>query len=741
MKKLVIVESPAKAKTINQYLGKEYLVKASFGHVRDLPSSVIGVDIEHNYEPKYIITSKGKKVIKELKSDLSKSNELILATDLDREGEAIAWHLVAALNPKVSVSRIVFNEITKTAIQKSIQKPRPIDQDLVDAQQGRRILDRLVGYKLSPFLWKKVYSGLSAGRVQSVAVRLIVEREDEINNFKPEKYWVIKAIFTTEDNQDYEADLAKIDDKSVSRISESALAKETFAIVEKSKYQIANIKKSPREKYPSPPFTTSTLQQEAARKLGMSVKQTMKIAQDLYEGMEINGRGTVALITYMRTDSVNLSDSAIKQAREKINKSFGVKYLPEKAKVYTQSGKRTQEAHEAIRPVDFNIDPEEIKDSLDSQHYRLYSLIWKRAIACQMSNAQITDISVETSSIKTSKVYTFLTKGYKIDFDGFLRVYEESKDEENEAFQKLPNVKVKDNVKLKKPSLEAKETQPPARYTEASLVKELEKKGIGRPSTYAPTIATIIERNYVTKDEKRLSPTEVGTIVVNLLKEHFDKVIDYNFTAHMEDALDDIAEGKEKWQTVVDEMYKPLSSTLQEKMKSVEKVNSEKELKEKCPECGKPLVERLGRFGRFIACSTYPKCKYTRPIIDDISKKSQKEVSQKEGKKCPKCKKGELVTKEGRFGPFFACSLYPKCKYTEAIENKISVKCPNDAGDLVQKRTRKGKIFYGCANYPKCKTAFWGEPLNESCPDCKNILIKENGKIKCSQCDYQKDSQ
>lgn len=736
-KYLLIVESPAKAKTINQYLGSDYVVKASFGHVRDLPSKELGVDVKNDFAPNYVISPKSKKIISELKKALSDKEKLILATDLDREGEAIAWHLVEALKPKQPVSRITFSEITKSALNDAIKHGREIDFDLVDAQQARRILDRLVGYKLSPFLWKKVYAGLSAGRVQSVALRLIIEREDEIDNFKPEPYWNLKAAFLTKKNEEYEGILTKVDGKNLTRIPTINDAKKYFQNIQKADFYILDIIEDKKNKTPLAPFTTSTLQQEASRKLYISVKQTMRIAQDLYEGVEINGK-TQALITYMRTDAVTISEGAIKQAREVIEREYGKKYIPNQAKVYTTKSKRAQEAHEAIRPIDFNIKPSEIKNQLDNKHYKLYDLIWKRALASQMEAARINYITLETAS-KTKEVYTFATKGQIILFDGFLKVYEEGRDEVQENVQILPEVEKNEAVDLKKADIEAKTTQPPARFTEAMLVKELEKRDIGRPSTYAPIISTILERNYITKEGKQLIPTEVGKIVTNLLKEHFTKIVDYDFTANMEDKLDDIAEGKEKWQKLIKDFYNPFISLLAEKQKTVEKVDSSEKLDEKCPNCGESLQKKLGRFGQFIACSNFPTCKYTRPLAENNNSEVKKQDNLS-GKKCPKCKKGELNLKESRYGTFWACSKYPECKYTESVTVEAPVSCPNDNGKLIQKRTKRGRIFWGCANYPKCKTAFWGEPQAEKCPKCKNILIKENNKIKCSQCDYKEGS-
>lgn len=736
-KYLFIVESPAKAKTINQYLGSDYEVKASFGHVRDLPTKELGIDLKNNFEPNYIISPQSKKIISDLKKSLNKKQELILATDLDREGEAIAWHLIEALKPKQSVLRITFSEITKSAILGAIKNGRKINLDLVNAQQARRVLDRLVGYKLSPFLWRKVYSGLSAGRVQSVALRLIVEREDEIDKFKPDKYWNLKAIFKTKKYEEYEAILSKVNGKTIIRIPDQKIAKTYYMDIQKANFSIFDIKAEEKEKNPASPFTTSTLQQEASRKLYFSVKQTMRLAQDLYEGVQINGK-TKALITYMRTDAVTISQSAIKQARNLIVEQYGKNYLPEKQKVYTAKNKRAQEAHEAIRPVDFNIMPQTIKNQIDEKLWKLYDLIWKRALASQMQSAKIKYLSLETGS-DTKTVYTFLTKGQEIVFDGFLKLYEEGKDEETDQYQILPKVTKDEPVDLKKSDLEEKQTQPSGRYTEATLVKELEKRDIGRPSTYAPTISTIIDRKYISKESKSLVPTEVGRIVTRLLKDHFSNIVDYEFTAKMEDELDAIAEGKTNWQKVISDFYDPFSKNLKEKNKSVEKVDTSEEIDEKCPECKKPLVSKFGRFGKFIACSDFPNCKYTRPLVEKTENgKVGVEKDKHSGKVCPKCKKGELVLKESRFGAFYACTRYPDCKYTDSVTIEAPVPCPNDGGKLVQKRTKKGRTFWGCANYPKCKTAFWGEPQKEKCPECKNILIKENLKVKCSKCDYKK---
>lgn len=687
---LIIVESPTKAKTISKFLGKGYIVKSSFGHIRDLPKSDLGVDVEKNFEPKYIIPAKARKAVKELKDAVKKVDLVILAPDEDREGEAIAWHITQALNTqklKIKTERIVFHEITKNAILKALENPRKIDMHLVDAQQARRVLDRLVGYELSPFLWKKIVKGLSAGRVQSVAVRLIVDREEEIKKFKPDEYWSIEAEL--QKNKDsFIAKLLKINNKTIPKLGIKAKkeAQEIVKDAEKSDYQVVNVESKKVNRQPLPPFTTSTLQQEASRKFGFSAKQTMRLAQQLYEGITLGKQGSVGLITYHRTDSLNLSAEATAEAQKFIQEKFGKQYLPEIARFYKTKSKGAQEAHEAIRPTHPHLHPDDIKKFLDARQYKLYNLIWRRFIACQMAAAIMDTLSVdiEAKGLKNN-IYLFRANGSTIKFDGFLKVYQTKT---KEAL--LPVLNKDDLLKLIKLISEQHFTQPPARYTEASLVKALEEYGIGRPSTYAPIISTIQDRGYVAKNEqKRFEPEEIGIMVIKMLKENFPEIVDVQFTAKMEKDLDKIADGKQKWQTTIKNFYEPFHKNLTEKYASVEKKKTEEATDKICPQCGKPVVLKLGRFGKFYSCSGFPECKYTEAIVSST------------GVKCPECGEGEIV----------------------------------------ERHTRKGKIFYSCSKYPQCTYALWNKPTGEKCPKCGSLLT-EAGKntIKCGnkECRYSK---
>ncbi len=731
-KKLVIVESPAKAKTIGQYLGADYIVRASYGHVRDLPKSKLGIDVEHDYAVDYQTIARSKKVVSDLKAALKNADELYLATDFDREGEAIAWHLSEILKPKSVAKRITFHEITKSAIQHAVDNPREIDADLVDAQQARRILDRLVGYKLSPFLWKKVYRGLSAGRVQSVAVRLIVDREREIKAFDSREYWTLDAILKSKHGE-FEAYVAEKNSTKPLEVASEADIQKLAGTLKNATLKVTEIEIAHSQTNPQAPLITSTLQQRAAQHCHFSAKKTMKVAQDLYEGVDIHGMGTVALITYMRTDSYNLADQAKKQAASVIVSDFGAKYLPSKPNIYTKKVRGAQEAHEAIRPTNFALSPTMLKEKLSKDHFRLYELIWRSAIASQMSPAKV---ETTTATIESGDKTRLIGRGRKLTFDGYLKVFADAE----ERFEALPELEEAETVAFKKLDPTQHFTQPPARYSEASLVKELEKRGIGRPSTYAPIMSTIVDRGYVTKQTGRFVPESVAEVVTDLLVEHFPTVADYNFTAEMEDTLDDVAEGKKDLTKALDDFYKPFADLLTKGEKSVDKkAVVEEKTDKKCPECSKPLVIKLGRFGKFYACSGYPDCKYTAPITENMDAESQEAVKEQSGEKCPECKDGDLVLKQGRFGTFFGCSNYPKCKHTKAIVVSSDVPCPNCGKDLVRKMTRRGKPFWGCSGYPKCKTAFWDEPINEKCPECSNLLVKKKAGISCSQCEYTKD--
>lgn len=637
---LVIVESPAKGRTIEKYLGKGYRVLASFGHVRDLPKSKLGVDVAKNYEPTYVVPTKAKKVISQLRSAMGENNSVYLATDYDREGEAIAWHIVQALHlnsKKTAVKRITFHEITKEAIDDALAHPRSIDPHLVDAQQARRVLDRLVGYRLSPFLWKKVYTGLSAGRVQSVAVRLIVDREREREKFVPAEYWSIEADLLAK-KEPFTAHLLSRDGKKVEKlaIKTESGAKTIIHDLEEARYRVAAISQKTITRNPYPPFTTSTLAQTASQKLGYSAKRTMTLAQRLYEA---------GFITYMRTDSLNLSAGSIAKARSYISKQFGKDYVPVSPRVYKTRSKGAQEAHEAIRPTDPA--KSEVASELDADQAKLYQLIWRRFIACQMVAARLEQSSVDIKTKGKTGEYLFRSSGQRVVFDGFLKLGPEKLEG-----KQLPALTEGQVVELEQLRSEQHFTEPPPRYNEATLIKTLEEFGIGRPSTYAPTISTIVERGYVTLENRQFAPQEVAYIVIDILKEHFPDIVDVHFTAKMEEDLDAIAAGKQQWVKVVDEFYQPFEKRLVEKEKTVKKQKTEEPTDEVCELCGKPMVIKLGRYGRFLACTGFPKCKNTKPFLKTT------------GLVCPECKKGELVERTTRRRrTFWGCSTYPKCQY------------------------------------------------------------------------------
>ena len=715
-KNLVIVESPAKAKTIEKFLGKNFKVIASYGHVRDLPKSKLGVDVDHGFVPNYIIPRAAKKHVSELKSALKRISNLYLATDPDREGEAIAWHISELVRADENrsgfpIKRITFHEITKKAIEDALNNSRDIDQDLVNAQQARRILDRLVGYKLSPFLWRKVRRGLSAGRVQSVAVRLIVEREREVDKFVPREFWKIIAHLNSKKNEEFDAELNLIDGVSAEINNEteaSDIKKEMLGLT----YAIKDVNKKEVVRHPAAPFTTSTLQQESSRKLGFSAKKTMMIAQQLYEGINLGEEGHIGLITYMRTDSLNLAQEAILGIREEINKKYGDLYLPASPNIYKTKTRGAQEAHEAIRPTRMSLEPAQLKLFLSRDQSRLYELVWKRTLACQMKEAVFDATVIDVAASK----YELRATGQVIKFDGFLKVYTEGKDEDendkNGGSQNiLPEVHKDDEVKLLDILTSQHFTKPPARFSEASLVKALEAYGIGRPSTYAPIMYTIVERGYVEKKEKKFYATEIGKIVNDLLVEHFPKIVDIDFTAKMEETLDDIAEGKIGWVPVIQEFWEPFIKNLEQKESEIKKEDIIKPEKtdEICELCGAPMVIRFGRYGKFLACSKFPECKNTKPINE--TPEEQKEVKDE---KCEKCG-ANLVIKKSRYGDFLACSNYPTCKYTKSIGlPQIKMKCPKcNTGDVVVKKTKRGKIFYGCSRYPDCDWASWTNPTEE----------------------------
>lgn len=687
-KNLVIVESPAKAKTIGKFLGNNYKVTATIGHIRDLPKSSLGIEIENNFKP-YYITIRGKgQLIQELKKEAQKSKNIYLATDPDREGEAISWHLATVLgidsNEKV---RVEFREITKEAVLNAIKKPRAIDQNLVDAQQARRILDRLVGYKISPLLWKKIRKGLSAGRVQSVAVKLICDREEEINKFKPEEYWTIKAEFVKDkeifaanffgkyiDGKEMKVELKNKDD--VDRILNS---------LDEKGYYVESVKKGTKRRNPYPPFTTSTLQQEASKKLGFSTKKTMMIAQQLYEGIDVKGEGSVGLITYIRTDSTRVSPEAIKNAGKYITEKFGDKYFIGGNLYLNKSRKDAQDAHEGIRPTNVFREPDLIKDSLTTDQYKLYKLIWNRFLSSQMTQAVYDTLSV---NIRNNDII-FKASGSKLIFDGFLKLY--NAEDEDEKDDKMPNLNENDKLNLKAITPNQHFTQPPSRYTEATLIKTLEELGIGRPSTYAPTITTILSRNYVILEKRYFKPTELGILVNALLTEYFKDIINEKFTAQLEEELDEIAEGQLSWVDVVKRFYDNFSVILKKAEEEIEKIVIEDEVTDViCDKCGRNMVIKHGKYGKFLACPGYPECKNTKPLTDETTIK------------CPKC----------------------------------------DVGNLVKRKSKTGRVFYGCSNYPNCDFVLWNEPVEEKCPKCGSLMVLKKGKkenhIQCTnpECGY-----
>ncbi|MCC6793298.1 MAG: type I DNA topoisomerase [Thermomicrobiales bacterium] len=699
--KLVIVESPAKAKTIGKYLGRGYTVKASMGHIRDLPKSTLGVEVDHDFSPKYLIPRDKVKTVKELKESVQAAREVILATDPDREGEAIAWHLVHATDATNKiVRRVVFHEITPDAVNEAMQHPRDIDMDLVDAQQARRILDRLVGYSVSPLLWKKVKRGLSAGRVQSAALRIVVEREREIEAFDPVEYWSLDAELAKildrplKKGETFKAGLHRVDGKK----AELTNVEQANAIVERlngAAYQVATVAKRESQRRPSAPFTTSTLQQEASRKLNFPVRRTMQIAQELYEGVDLGAEGTQGLITYMRTDSTNIAASAQQAARAVISVKFGPEYVPEKSPVYARKSKGAQEAHEAIRPTSPQRDPQSVKSFLTPQQFRLYQLIWQRFVASQMAPAILDGTTVDIAAGSERELAAgkdapilFRATGSVVRFPGFMAVYTAGRDDgdadELDAGA-LPPLEQGEGLDLLRLLPQQHFTQPPPRYSEATLVKALEEQGIGRPSTYAPTIATLQARSYVTTEEKKLVPTELGTVVNDILVEHFPRVFDIGFTSQLEDELDEIASGDRAWVPTMKAFYGPFTETLEKAEKSIQRVKLKDEPSgETCEKCGRDMVIKLGRFGKFIACSGCPECRKSRPFLEKI------------GMQCPECHDGEIV----------------------------------------ERRSKKGRTFYGCSRYPTCEFSAWNKPVNVNCAKCGSYMVEagRKGQIKCPKC-------
>jgi len=759
MNKLLIVESPTKAKTITKFLGKGYKVVSSFGHIRDLPVKKMGVDIKKDFEPEYVIPEKSKTTVTMLKKEAVKADEIYFATDEDREGEAIAWHLDYILRQDNKKSagkkffRVAFHEITKTAVENALANPREIDLNLVDAQQARRILDRLVGYELSPFLWKKVAKGLSAGRVQSVAVRLIVEREEEIKKFKKDEYWTVDALLN-KDKSEINSSLTKIDDKKLAKldIKNEKQVKEISKDLDDSKYIVQDLTKKKTKRQPLAPFTTSTLQQEGNNKLHFSAKQTMFMAQSLYEGVEMGTKGATGLITYMRTDSVNLADTFLDETHAFIKKNYGEKYALSSFRKFKSKSKNAQEAHEAIRPTDINRTPEELKNILNPNQFKLYELIWKRAVACQMQEAIMNATTIDILAKGKKSEYIFRASGSIIDFDGWLKVYPGVTKE-----NLLPDLKENEELKLKKLETKQHFTEPPARYSEATLVKKMEELGIGRPSTYAPTIATIENRGYVRKEDRRLIPQDISFIVNKLLVEHFQNIVDYDFTAKMEDDLDKVAEGKTQWKPLIKEFYMPFKDNLKQKTDEIKKadlVNEESD--EKCEKCGEPMIIKTGRYGKFLACSGFPKCRNIKKMAkqnddenSEVQEKAEPEVSDQ---KCEKCG-ADMLIRDGRFGKFLACSAFPKCKNTKPIDGETGVKCPEcEKGEMVARRTRSRRTFYACNRYPDCKFAVWSPPVEDKdkkgegmkCPKCKSLVVEgPKETIKCSkkECDWNAEKE
>jgi DNA topoisomerase-1 len=691
--KLVIVESPAKARTVSRYLGKDFAVKASIGHVRDLLRSQLSVDVENNFRPKYRVPNEKREVVKELKKDVANSKEVFLATDPDREGEAIAWHLLEAaeIDPN-QAKRVVFHEITQDAIRDAFEKPRDINMCLVDAQQARRILDRLVGYNLSPLLWAKVKSRLSAGRVQSAALRMVVDREKEIRDFVPEEYWSVDGEFIHHEKPPaFRARLVQINGDGLNISSENQV-NQLIIELHKASYRIQSIKRGTRKRKPSAPFITSTLQQDASRSLKFSATRTMRIAQQLYEGIDLGADDPVGLITYMRTDSTHISEQAIAEAREVIQSQFGEAYLPQKPPTYQSRAKRAQEAHEAIRPTSARRKPEEIKSFLSKDQFLLYELIWKRFIASQMNPAIYNTLTIEIMGTLDENRFLFRVSASQLKFAGFLEVYEENigeaaksqaSDDLEMTMAQLPNLVEDDIVDLVELYPEQHFTQPPARYSDATLIRALEDYGIGRPSTYAPILTTLQQRGYIDRQGRRIFPTEIGELVNDLIVDHFPEIVDLGFTAKMEDDLDQIAEGNRPWVDVVQAFYEPFEVELEKARENMPEVKAEPEMLDRnCPESGHPLVIRYGRYGKFIGCSDFPNCKYTEPWLE-----------------------------------------------------KIGVECPQCEGQIVERKTRKGRIFYGCSNYPECDFTSWKKPISTPCPACGGLLVVENkDHASCMEC-------
>ncbi|CDZ75829.1 DNA topoisomerase 1 [Legionella massiliensis] len=731
-KHLVIVESPAKAKTIQKYLGNDYEVLASYGHVRDLPPRKGSVNPDKQFAMTYSPIEKNARHIESIAKALKNSDSLLLATDPDREGEAISWHVYELMKERnllknKEVHRIFFNEITKSAIQEAINNPRAIAMDLVNAQQARRALDYLVGFNLSPLLWKKIRRGLSAGRVQSPALRLIVEREEEIEQFVAQEYWRIIAQCQHE-NAAFEARLThfqqeKLQQFTINEAGHAHSVRDALIKQAQGELTITNIEKKQRKRKPAAPFITSTLQQEAARKLGFTARKTMMVAQQLYEGIDI-GSGTVGLISYMRTDSVNLSNEAIEEIRAYILQRYGEDNCPESPRLYKTKSKNAQEAHEAIRTTSIKRTPEMVQQALTADQFKLYNLIWKRTLACQMADALVDTVAVDLSCGEGN---IFRANGSTIAFPGFLSVYEEGRDDSQDDEQNgvlLPTLNIGEKVKLQDLLANQHFTEPPPRYSEATLVKALEEYDIGRPSTYATIIHTLQQREYVIVDKKRFVPTDVGRIVKRFLTGYFTRYVDYKFTAELEDTLDAVSRGEREWIPVLDEFWQPFIQQIHTTDEQVQRKDVTTEtLEEACPKCGKPLAIRLGKRGRFIGCTGYPECDYTQDLSNTEGEKSEPDIV--EGRNCPDCGSA-LHIKTGRYGRFIGCSNYPECKHIEPLEKPADtgVECPKcHSAKILKRKSRKGKIFYSCGSYPKCDYALWNEPIDKPCPQCAWPLL------------------
>ncbi|NOX27193.1 MAG: type I DNA topoisomerase [Gammaproteobacteria bacterium] len=751
-KSVVIVESPAKSKTLKKYLGKGFEIFASYGHVRDLKPKEGAVDPENDFKMTYEVIDRNKKHFDAIVKAVKKADALYLATDPDREGEAISWHIYEMLEAKKLlkdkiVQRVSFNQITKKAVTEAMENPRELSIDMVNAQQARRALDYLVGFNLSPLLWKKIRAGLSAGRVQSPALRMIVEREDAIEAFVPKEFWSIEADIN-KSKTDFVAKLTeykgeKLKQFSVNNTDDANAARQALLDAAGKALTVVKVEKKQRKRNPQPPFTTSTLQQEASRKLGFSAQRTMRTAQQLYEGVEIGGGdGPIGLISYMRTDSVNLAAEAVEEIRELITKRYGANEIPKAPNSFKTKSKNAQEAHEAIRPTSANYVPSDIKTHLTSDQFKLYELIWKRTIACQMIHATLDMVGVNLSA---GDIGIFRASGSTVRKPGFMAVYQEGQDDnKGEKDEKiLPPMEEGDTVDLKTIRSEQHFTEPPPRFTEASLVKTLEEHGIGRPSTYASIISTLVSREYVELEKRRFTPTDVGRVVSKFLTKYFSQYVDYEFTAKLEDQLDAVSRGELQWLPVMEKFWSPFKERITDTDENVQRKDVTQEaIDEKCPKCESQLSIRLGRRGRFVGCTNYPECDYTRDM--DGNSKDEPEIV--EGRKCPECE-SDLIIRSGRYGKFIGCSSYPNCKHMEPLEKPADtdVECPKcKQGNILQRKSRRGKVFYSCSRYPDCDYALWNEPIKESCPECQWPILtikvtKRSGKQKlCPQdtCDF-----